>query len=192
MYVRSRGFGRATSPGRRTWGLGQTSGAAQIAATIQRIEGYYPGTIAYANNNPGNLIYEGQAGATPGSGGFAVFSSYSDGYQALLNQIDTYANQGITIEQMMEKYSPAPSASCTTACAGNNPQLYASNIANSLGVSTDTTVADAIAGGSSLTSDLDGLVDDSGDDSVDSTTIDPVLLAGGVLLGALALGLIAG
>ncbi len=99
MYVRrSRGFG----------GLGQSSsGLATIAATIQQVEGYYPGSLAYQNNNPGNLIYVGQAGATLGAGGFAAFPSYDAGYQALLNQIQNYANRGLTIDQMMAIYAPA-------------------------------------------------------------------------------------
>jgi hypothetical protein len=52
-------------------GLGTTSSpnAAIIANTIQQVEGYYPGSLAYTNNNPGNLIFVGQAGATQGAGG---------------------------------------------------------------------------------------------------------------------------
>lgn len=131
-------------------GLGQTSsGAATIAATIQQVEGYYPGTPAYTNNNPGNLIYVGQSGATAGAGGFAAFPSYDAGYQALLNQIQSYANQGLTIQQMMNKYAPAGDGS-------NNPTAYANQIASALGVPTDTTVADAISGGSGTQADLTG------------------------------------
>jgi hypothetical protein len=122
-------------------GLGTTSSpnAALIASTIQQVEGYYPGSLAYTNNNPGNLIYVGQTGATPGAGGFAAFPSYDAGYQALLNQIQNYANRGLTIDQMMNLYAPAGQGS-------NNPTAYANTIASALGVSTDTTVADALAG----------------------------------------------
>lgn len=150
-------------------GLGQAGGAQTIAATIQQMEGYYPGTVAYVNNNPGNLMYAGQAGATKSPSGYAVFPSYDAGYQALLNQIQNYANRGLTIEQMMDLYAPAPSATCTTACAGNNPTLYANTVANSLGVSTDTTVADAIGGtGGVLASSST-----SGDDSLSIPALDP-------------------
>jgi hypothetical protein len=125
-------------------GLGTSSSpnAAVIASTIQQVEGYYPGTLAYTNNNPGNLIYVGQAGATPGAGGFAAFPSYDAGYQALLNQIQNYANRGLTIDQMMNLYAPAGQGT-------NNPTAYANTIASALGVSTDTTVADALAGAGS-------------------------------------------
>lgn len=129
-------------------GIGQvpTNGANVIANTIQQVEGYsgpsaqYPnGTLAYQNNNPGNLIYVGQSGATQGVGGFAAWPTYQDGYNALINQINNYANRGLTIDQMMNIYAPASQA-------GNNPTAYAQQIANALGVSTDTTVAAAISG----------------------------------------------
>jgi hypothetical protein len=209
MYVRRRGRGFG--------GLGQTSGIATIAATIQQIEGWSPGTIAYTNNNPGNLIYVGQTGATQGPAMtgtpyyFASFSSYDAGEAALQNQIQNYANQGLTINQMMAKYAPATDANGNPT--GNNPTAYANSIANSLGVSPDTTVAAAISGGatSSDTSDETGdwweteftdplnadlssfssSLDDSGDSSgVTGVSVDPVLLAGGVVLAALALYLV--
>ena len=174
MYVR-RGFGR--------FGLGDS--AATIASTIQKVEGYYPGTLAYRNNNPGNLIYVGQPGATPGAGGFAAFPSYDAGYQALLNQIQNYANRGLTIQQMMDIYAPASQP-------GNNPTLYANQIASALGVSTDTTVADALAGTSadssaSDTSGVDlGSMFTTADGSPDPVAIGAALLAGGLLLYAIA------
>jgi len=166
MYVR-RGLGAIGSP------------VTTIANTIQQVEGYYPGTLAYRNNNPGNLIYVGQAGATPGAGGFAAFPTYDDGYNALLKQIQNYANRGLTIQQMMDIYAPASQP-------GNDPTLYANKLAASLGVTTDTTLADALAGGGS-----GGGPDTSGelDLSVfgDPSTADPVMLG----VAALALGLLA-
>jgi hypothetical protein len=173
-------------------GFGQTQPAVStIASTIQTVEGYYPGSLAYQNNNPGNLIYVGQAGATPGAGGFAAFSSYDAGYQALLNQIQIYANQGLTINQMMAKYAPAGDGS-------NNPTAYANTIASALGVSPDTTVADALAGNATAGvpavdtsgvfdsvdtafSDLGGAIS-SGDFSSVSGTDWGVLLAGVALV----------
>jgi len=102
-----------------------------IANTIQRVEGYFPGSLAYRNNNPGNLIYVGQAGAIPGDGGFARFASYNDGWQALLDQIQRYASRGMTIQSMMNVYAPAGDGD-------NNPNAYAREIAGALGVTVDT------------------------------------------------------
>lgn len=171
MYVR-RGMGRFR-------GLGQTSGASTIAATITQIEGVNPAYIA--NNNPGNLIYVGQAGATMGTGGFAAFPTYAAGYQALLNQIQNYANRGLTIDQMMALYAPAGQGS-------NDPTSYANSIASALGVSSDATVADAISGSSTVSGVDSSLTDltDSLDSSVSS--IDPTLVGAGI---ALIVGLLA-
>jgi hypothetical protein len=144
-----------------------TPGASTIASTIQQVEGYYPGTLAYKNNNPGNLIFVGQAGATPGAGGFAAFPSYDAGYQALLNQIQNYANRGLTIQQMMNIYAPATDNNGNPT--GNNPTLYANQIASALGVSTDTTVAAALGGGTTAdTSSSTG-----GTDSMTIPSLDP-------------------
>ena len=106
-----------------------------IAQAIQQQEGYYPGSLAYTNNNPGNLIYVGQAGATPGAGGFAKFPDYSTGYQALLNQIHLYASRGMTIQDTMNVYAPAGQGS-------NDPTAYAATVAAAVGASPDTLLTD--------------------------------------------------
>jgi len=106
-----------------------------IAQAIQQQEGYYPGSLAYTNNNPGNLIYAGQAGAVKGAGGFAKFPDYSTGYQALLNQIQLYASRGMTIQDMMNVYAPAGQGS-------NDPTAYAATIAAAVGASPDTSLTD--------------------------------------------------
>lgn len=65
-----------------------------LAAAIQEHEGYYPGSRSYRDNNPGNLMFVGQPGATSDPDGFAVFSSYAQGLQALKNQITLDASRG--------------------------------------------------------------------------------------------------
>jgi hypothetical protein len=102
-----------------------------IAAAIQRQEGYYPGSLAYRNNNPGNLIYAGQTGAVVGDGGFAKFPTYQDGLNALYNQIQLYASRGMTIQDMMNVYAPAGDG-------GNDPTGYAETIAAAVGATPDT------------------------------------------------------
>lgn len=100
-----------------------------VALAVQQQEGYYPGSIAYKNNNPGNLMYAGQSGATgKDANGFAVFPDYATGFQALLNQIALDANRGMTISQFTASYAPA-------SVPGNNPGVYATNIANATGLS---------------------------------------------------------
>lgn len=86
-----------------------------LAGAIQTHEGYYAGSPAYVNNNPGNLVYVGQAGATAGSGGFARFSSYDAGLAALKNQITLDASRGTdaagnpinTVSDLINSWAPA-------------------------------------------------------------------------------------
>jgi hypothetical protein len=140
-----------------------------IASTIQQVEGYYPGSLSYSNNNPGNLIYAGQAGATRGAGGFAQFSTYQDGLDALNNQIQLYAGRGLTIQQMMNTYAPAS--------AGNNPAAYANQVAGALGVGPDTALTDLSGAGAPVYSSLDlaaiGL----------PASLDPVWIGAAALVG---------
>lgn len=85
-----------------------------IAAAIQGQEGYYPGSRSYRNNNPGNLVYVGQPGATSDPNGFAVWSSYAGGLQATKNQITLDATRGsdvngnpiITLADLITSWAP--------------------------------------------------------------------------------------
>lgn len=130
-------------------GLGDP--AAVIAAAIQKQEGYYPGSIAYKDNNPGNLTGCKQAGASgcdvrvigTTQYKFTQFPDYSTGQQALLNQVQSYANQGLTIQDMMNKYAPAYDNNGNPT--GNDPVKYAQNIAASLGVDPNTPLTAALA-----------------------------------------------
>lgn len=62
--------------------------------------------LAFVNNNPGNLRYVGQAGASQGEGNFAKFNSVKEGFQALINQIKLDASRGHTLESFIYKYAP--------------------------------------------------------------------------------------
>jgi hypothetical protein len=87
--------------------------------------------LAYVNNNPGNLRFAGQAGAVPGEGGFAYFSSPYAGYKALEKQMRLDADRGLTLRQLIEKYAPPEE---------NDTELYIQQIANQLGVSESTKI----------------------------------------------------
>jgi hypothetical protein len=162
--------------------------AGAMAAAIQQIEGWFPGSVAYTNNNPGNLIYAGQPGATLGPNGFAVFPTYDAGEQALLNQLNLDQSRGLTISQEMAKWAPAGQGS-------NDPVSYANQVAAALGVSPDTTLASAFSDSgsplalpgfdlSSVGSDASSLFSSAGDELA---AIDPTTLAiGGLLLALLA------
>lgn len=86
------------------------------------------------NNNPGNLNYVGQDGATLESGSnarFAKFSSMEAGVAALAKQLQRYASRGInSIRSIVNKYAPAGD--------GNNTVAYMQALARSVGVGVDT------------------------------------------------------
>lgn len=84
------------------------------------------------NNNPGNLNYVGQAGATKEAGPngrFAVFRSAEEGLQALAHQLRLYGQRGInSIRSVISKFAPA---------SENNTQAYIGSVSKNLGVGSD-------------------------------------------------------
>ena len=78
-----------------------------IAKEIARLEGYgVKGSLAQRQNNPGNLKYAKQIGATLGANGFAKFKNPQDGFNALHRQIVLDASRGHTLETFIYKYAP--------------------------------------------------------------------------------------
>ncbi len=63
--------------------------------------------LSVRNNNPGNLRYVGQEGATPGEGGFARFESREAGMEAMRRQIELDTQKrGMNLNQFINKYAP--------------------------------------------------------------------------------------
>lgn len=89
--------------------------------------------LAYRNNNPGNLRFANQDGATLGAGGFAKFDSPEAGYQALLNQIKLDQGRGLTVADFVSKYAPP---------GENDTQTYIKQFTDSLGVPATTNIKD--------------------------------------------------
>lgn len=89
------------------------------------------------NNNPGNLNYAGQAGATKEggeNGRFAVFSSMRDGISALHRQIQLYLQRGVnTIDSIVNKYAPSSD--------GNNVQAYIQQLVGATGKGANETLS---------------------------------------------------
>jgi hypothetical protein len=84
------------------------------------------------NNNPGNLKFAHQTGATHGLGGFARFESPEAGHEALLNQVRLDAGRGYTLAQHITKYAP-PSE--------NETALYVEQACQSIGIDPNTPLA---------------------------------------------------
>lgn len=98
-------------------------------------------SLAIKNNNPGNLRYVGQAGATNDPSGFAKFDNPQNGYAALLNDVQgkltgatsTGLTPNHTLEDFAKVYAPP---------IENNTGDYVANLANTLGVAPNTKLSD--------------------------------------------------
>lgn len=86
-----------------------------LMSAIAKNEGYSDGssTIAINNNNPGNLKYVGQAGATQGQaasdgGYFAKFSTAQAGWDAMQKDLQSKISSGkySTVADLMNTWSP--------------------------------------------------------------------------------------
>jgi hypothetical protein len=104
-----------------------------IAAAVRQQEGFYPGSAAYRNNNPGNLMdpdhriwpqYQAD------SAGRVIFPDMGTGETALENDLSIKINRGMTLTSLFNMYAPA--------AAGNNPAVYTANVARATGVDPNT------------------------------------------------------
>ena len=77
-----------------------------LSDAIQFHEGWQPGSVSVINNNPGNLKFAGQLGATGQDvKGFAVFPDFQTGKQALVNDITAKIDAGLlSINAIISKY----------------------------------------------------------------------------------------
>ncbi len=101
----------------------------QVGNTTASVSIPKTSNLAYVNNNPGNLRFAGQAGASQGQGGFAKFNSPEEGVKALNNQIALDASRGHTLASFINKYAPPTE---------NNTSQYLSQAIANLGVTKDT------------------------------------------------------
>ena len=102
---------------------------ADLADAITRQEGNTFG------NNPGNLRYAGQYGATKNANGFAVFSSPELGRLALERQIALDANRGKTLASFLGGYAP-PSENATAT--------YVRNVSSWTGIQPNDKLVDVL------------------------------------------------
>lgn len=96
---------------------------------LPRGDGYKSAPRGIRNNNPGNLNFAGQSGATKegGEGGrFAVFESMEQGVAALYRQLQIYFKKGVnTLSSIVKTYAPASD--------GNNVDAYVSALSKATG-----------------------------------------------------------
>lgn len=108
----------------------------RLAIAHQRHEGWYPGSVAFRQNNPGNLRYRDYQrayGAEKGDHGFAKFPSYALGFAALKNDIRAKIigssahidyTKHPTFLDYIKVYAPSDD--------GNNPNSYTQSLIRQL------------------------------------------------------------
>lgn len=115
-----------------------------FAKAIQKMEGWYVGSRAYRNNNPGNLKYVKQPSASGfDKDGFAVFPDYGTGFECLRQMLINACNGTSKVYSpeddlydFFSKYAPAND--------GNSPVEYANDVAISLGIPATTKLKDLL------------------------------------------------
>lgn len=125
-----------------------------LALAIARMEGYLDasgairsGTVAYRNNNPGNLR---SWGSNPVVGGYASFPTASAGWVALKRQIELNIGRGLTLEEFFGG-KPGVYGGYAPGADSNDPAGYARNVAQWTGIPLGqplNQVGSAAAGGS--------------------------------------------
>lgn len=165
------------------------SAARALAGKIQKLEGWFPGSLSYRQNNPGNLVYIGQAGAVMGERGKAKFASYAAGEAELVRQVKLDASRGLTVEQFIYKYAPP---------FENDTEKYIRDLEQEMGISRGQTL-DSIGGvandggiftipifGATATAGATGAStgDYTGNEGLDRFDPTAVVLIGGLALAA--------
>lgn len=115
-------------------------------SAISSAEGFgTPGAIPTVNNNPGDL--------TNSSGQIIHFSTLASGQAALQNQIQVIANG------TSSHYTPSMTLSQMGQIYANGDPNWANNVASNMGLSPNSTVAQAMSAGnnSGLNSFVNGL-----------------------------------
>jgi hypothetical protein len=135
------------------------SAALKIASAIQVQEGWYPGSLSYRNNNPGNLRFVGQPGAVLGDGGFAKFATPDAGLEATVAQIERNATRGTdaagrpvaTVGDLIYSWAPPNE---------NNTAAYVSSIERQTGFASSDLLSSLASPG--VTGSFDGTADEPG------------------------------
>ena len=170
-------------------GLGTTP----LAQAVFRQEGsidasgnWVPASLGYRLNNPGNLNYAGQPGASPttsGNGQEAQFATMDAGINAAEAQLALDASRGLTIQDEFTKW------------ATGNQAAYIADVSAWTGYDPATPLSTVLAGGDSPV--LPPVGSDSASLSLDTGSVDasgnPVdtSVAGLSTLALVALGLAA-
>jgi hypothetical protein len=167
-------------------------GTISLAQAIFRQEGvvdasgnWVTGSLGYRLNNPGNLNYAGQPGASQsgqGNGSEAQFDTLADGIAATNAQLALDASRGLTLAQRLDTW------------ATGNQAAYVANVSSWLGVDPNTPLSQLVGADSSalalVTPDSTVAPTDTGSVSDSADSVDTPV-AGLSTTALLALGIAA-
>lgn len=113
-------------------------GLENMARAIMDFEGWFEGSAAQRNNNPGNIKFAGQPGAIgKDNQGHAIFETFEAGWNALINQLR------IAFEGTSRVYNPSMSLyEFFSKYAEANSIPYAQFVAAKLGVAPETKLSE--------------------------------------------------
>lgn len=128
-----------------------SSSPSPLAKAIATAEGFFASNpnIPQNANNPGDLAMGDQGLGTLGSMNITVFGSLEEGWQNLEAKLSkwfagdgtTLYDSSMTIQEFADTYVNGPNGGRNSASIA-----WANNVANSLGVSTDTSVNEVYSG----------------------------------------------
>src|ERR1039458_6908951 len=127
-------------------------GTISLAQAIFRQEGvtdangnWVTGSLGYRLNNPGNLNYAGQPGASQsgqGNGSEAQFDTLADGIAATNAQLALDASRGLTLAQRLDTW------------ATGNQAAYVADVSSWMGVDPNTPLSQLVGTDPSLSSSI--------------------------------------
>ena len=94
------------------------------------------GTLAWRNNNPGNIKdsdFVRRKGALGNNKGFAVFPDYETGRQAMKDLFETNSYENINVKKALQRYAPKNE---------NDTEKYIDFVENSSGLDRDQSLSE--------------------------------------------------
>lgn len=109
----------------------------KLARLISQEEGFgIPGAIPTVRNNPGDLRHSTHSSHDgESSNDIGVIDTVADGWADLERQLDLFAKRGMTLREAIYAFAPPNE---------NNSEKYLMFVCQGLGVSQETTVAEAL------------------------------------------------
>jgi hypothetical protein len=108
----------------------------KLAHLIAQEEGYgIPGALPTRDNNPGDLRHSPHSFHSGDPNAIGQIDTSEDGWADLERQLGLFADRGMTLREAIYEFAPPNE---------NNSAAYLAYVCRGLGVTEDTSVADAL------------------------------------------------